>query len=210
MDNTTKGNTSLDQGGGNLRGYPRGGLKGAADREGACVPDLPGDLETGGQKSGAPEDTASKHKVGQTGATELPESFEGRQASTGQGIGRVYRNPHGVGPTSGGVEAPHTLVQESVRGPIPTVTRTIGKIATKRVDLFRCRPPEGLRVPILVTLVVVEYGIPGEEEVTQAVPSLKICRSGGPLDMRAKDLKEWLREASRKTDLVTHRWRLLV
>ena len=47
-----------------LRGSQRGGLKGAAANKGACVLDIPGDRETGGQKSGAPEGTSSKHKGG--------------------------------------------------------------------------------------------------------------------------------------------------
>ena len=41
----------------------------------ACLLDLLGDLETGGQKSGAPEGTLRKRKGGQAGTTELPERF---------------------------------------------------------------------------------------------------------------------------------------
>ena len=60
--NTIKGNASLDQGGGSLRSSQRGGLKDAAANRGACILDLPGDLEIGGQESGVPEGTAIKHK----------------------------------------------------------------------------------------------------------------------------------------------------
>ena len=70
------------------------------------------------------------------------------------------------------------------------------------MELYRCRPPEGIQVPILVTSVAVEDGIPGEDEVVQVVQSLKRVRAGSPSGMRAKDLKGWLREASRETDLV--------
>ena len=52
-------------------------------------------------------------------------------------------------------------------------------IATERADLYRCSPHEGLWVPILVTLAAVEDNILGEEEVAQAVRSLKRGRSGG-------------------------------
>ena len=62
----------------------------------------------------------------------------------------------------------------------------------------------------MVTSAVVEYGIPGKDEVAQAVQSLKRGRAGGPSGMRVEDLKEWLREASREMKSVIHRWRLLV
>ena len=39
---------------------------------------------------------------------------------------------------------------------------------------------------------------------------LNRVRSGGPSGMRAEDLEEWLREASRETNPATHWWRLLV
>ena len=64
LSNTAKGNTSPDRGGGSLCGSQIGGIKDAAANEGACVMDLPGDLETGGQESSAPEGTASKRKGG--------------------------------------------------------------------------------------------------------------------------------------------------
>ena len=51
--------------------------------------------------------------------------------------------------------------------------------------------------------------MPGEEEVVQAVRILNKGRAGGPLGMRAEDLKGWLRESSRETDPVTHLCRLL-
>ena len=57
-------------------------------------------------------------------------------------------------------------------------------IATERVELYRCRPPEGLRVNILVTPAAVEDRIPGEEEVVQLVWSFNRGRSGVLLGMR--------------------------
>ena len=83
-------------------------------------------------------------------------------------------------------------------------------IATEWEELYKCRPPEGLLVPILVTPAAVEDGILGEEEVAQAVRGLNRVRAGVPLGMRLEDLKGWLREVSREADPVTHRWQLLV
>ena len=73
----------------------------------------------------------------------------------------------------------------------------LDRIVTERADLFRCIPPEGLRVTILVFLVEVEYRVPEEADISQAVRSLKGGRAGYPLGMRAEDLKGWLWEASR-------------
>ena len=63
------------------------------------------------------------------------------------------------------------------------------RIATEQADIYRCRTPEGLRVPFLLTPEAVEDGILGGKEVAQAVLSLKRGRSGGPLGMRAEYLK---------------------
>ena len=89
------------------------------------------------------------------------------------------------------------------RGQAPLSREHLDSIATKRAELYRCRPPEELLVPIIVILAAVEYRIQGEEEV---VRSLKRGRSGGPSGMRAEDLKELLRKASREMDPVTHQW----
>ena len=58
---------------------------------------------------------------------DLPDRFEGIQATTSQGSGRGHRSPHGFLPKAGCVEAPRALVQASVRGEIPTTTRTYGQ-----------------------------------------------------------------------------------
>ena len=62
MANTTKGNTSPDLGGVSFFVSQRGVPKDTAANEGVWVLDLPGDLETGGQDSGATEVSASKRK----------------------------------------------------------------------------------------------------------------------------------------------------
>ena len=88
----------------------------------------------------------------------------------------------------------------------PPSREHLDRISTKRAELYRFRPPEGVRVTILVTPAAVEYRIPGEEEMAQAVRILKRGRAGGTSGMRAEYLKEWFREESRETDLVTHQW----
>ena len=62
----------------------------------------------------------------------------------------------------------------------------------------------------MVTPAELVERIPAEEELVQAVRSLKRGRSGSLLGMRVEDLKEWLKVASRETNPVTHWWRLLV
>ena len=59
----------------------------------------------------------------------------------------------------------------------------------KRAEIYRCRPPEGLRVPLLVQQSDIKYGIPTEAEVTEAARGLKGGRLGGPSGMRTEDLK---------------------
>ena len=70
----------------------------------------------------------------------------------------------------------------------------LDSVATKRAEIYRCRPPEGIRVPILIMTAAVEDGIPGGEEVEQAVRNLKRVISGGLSGMRTKDLNGWLRD----------------
>ena len=65
-----------------------------------------------------------------------------------------------------------------------------------------CRPPEGLRVPLLVRQSDIKYGIPTEAEVAAAVRGLNGGRGGVPSVMRTEDLKIWLGEATRKKEPV--------
>ena len=83
-------------------------------------------------------------------------------------------------------------------------------ISVERAEIYRCRTPEGICVPILVTPSEVENGVPKEAEVAQLVWKFKGGRAGRLLDMWAEDLKGWLREASRDKNQMKSRWRLLV
>ena len=62
-------------------------------------------------------------------------------------------------------------------------------MSAERAELYRCRPPEGLRVPVSVQQSDIEGGIPRETEVETAVKGLKGGRLGGPPGMCAEDLK---------------------
>ena len=87
LNNSPEGSATPDRGGSRLHGYQREYHQDAAANEGVGVMDLPGDLETSGQKSGAPAGTSGKRTGCQAGALEFPESLAGRHATTGQGSG---------------------------------------------------------------------------------------------------------------------------
>ena len=61
------------------------------------------------------------------------------------------------------MEMHHELVQASFRGQSPPLREHLYYIATERAELYRSRPPEGLCVPILSTLVEVKIGVPEKE-----------------------------------------------
>ena len=86
----------------------------------------------------------------------------------------------------------------------------LDRIATERADIYRYRPPAGLRVPITVTPAEADDGVPEEAKIEQAVRGLKGGREGGLYGMRTEDLKGWLREASQEKNPVRRWWRLLV
>ena len=50
-------------------------------------------------------------------------------------------------------------------GQAPPSREHLDQIATERADLYRCRPPEGIRVPIMVTLVAVDNRVMEEGDI---------------------------------------------
>ena len=76
-------------------------------------------------------------------------------------------------------------------------------MTTEREDLYRCRLPEGLQVPLLVQLTEVDDGIPLEAEIELSVQDLKEGRADRLLGMREEDPKVYLKEAKRKKDPVS-------
>ena len=57
-------------------------------------------------------------------------------------------------------------------------------MSADRAELYRCRPPEGLWVPLLLQPSVVSDDIPSEAEIEMAVKRLKVRRAGGLSFMR--------------------------
>ena len=55
----------------------------------------------------------------------------------------------------------------------PPTTEALGDVAVDTEELYRCRPPEVLRVPLLVRQGGIEDGIQTEAEVSEAVMGLK-------------------------------------
>ena len=49
----------------------------------------------------------------------------------------------------------------------------------ERAELYRCRPPKELRVPILVWKSDIKDVIPTESEVEALVKGMKVGRAGG-------------------------------
>ena len=61
----------------------------------------------------------------------------------------------------------------------PPTTEELDKITVARAELYMCRTPEGLKVPLLVGKADIEEGIPIEAKVAEAVRGLKGVRLGG-------------------------------
>ena len=83
-------------------------------------------------------------------------------------------------------------------------------MSADRAELYRCSPPEGLQVPLLVQTAEVNVSIPSEAEIEVAVQGLKIGIAGGQLGIRAEDLKGWIREAKLEKEPTRRRWEIVV
>ena len=66
----------------------------------------------------------------------------------------------------------------------PPTTEDLDEVIVERAELYRSRPLEGLKVPLLVQKVDIKDGIPTEAEVVEEVQGLKGDRSGGHLGMQ--------------------------
>ena len=71
------------------------------------------------------------------------------------------------------------------------------QVSTERSDLYRCRPTEGLQVPLLVQPGEIEYGVLTEAYIEVSVQVLKGVIARVPSGMCAEYLKGWLWEATR-------------
>ena len=75
---------------------------------------------------------------------------------------------------------------------VPPSREGLETISTKWAEMYRCRPPEGLWVPVLVGSAMVADSIPGAAKIEQAVKDLRQSRARGPSDMQVAYLKGWL------------------
>ena len=55
----------------------------------------------------------------------------------------------------------------------PPTTEALDEVTVERAELYRRRPPEGLKFQLLVRQADIEEGIPTEAEVAEAVRGLK-------------------------------------
>ena len=87
----------------------------------------------------------------------------------------------------------------------PTGERLDQELAVM-AELYRCRSPERLKVPILVHQTEVDDEVPTEAEVNLEVGGIKAVRAGVLSGMRAEDLKRWCRESKQEMEPVGRRW----
>ena len=71
----------------------------------------------------------------------------------------------------------------------PPSREGLDRITTESVEIYRCRPPEGLWVPILVILAAVDNVILLGAYIEQALRDLKGGRAVGMSDIQVEDLK---------------------
>ena len=83
-------------------------------------------------------------------------------------------------------------------------TSTLGE------DIYRRRPQEGEPIPILLQPVSIADGPLEGEDILFSVHKLRTGWAVGPSIIKAKQLKTWLREATREKDPNTEKWDKLV
>ena len=72
----------------------------------------------------------------------------------------------------------------------PPTMEALYDMAVYRVELYRCRPTEGLRVSLLVRQDDIEDGIPTEEEVVASLRGMMGGRAGGVVRNERRRLEE--------------------
>ena len=134
----------------------------------------------------------------------------GLRAATGAVDGRNHSGVHGVHSDSGDLGPHLAVVPASNRKGSHPFREGLDQVTTERVEIYRCRLPEGLWVILLVQLEEVDDGIPSEAEIELAVRGLKRGRASGLSGMHTEDLKGWLQEYNCNKYLVRKQWELLV
>ena len=75
-----------------------------------------------------------------------------------------------------------------------------------RDELYRCRPPERLKVPILFQPTEFKDEVPTEVEVNLEVRGLRAGRAGGLSGMILEELKGWRKDTNREKEPVGRNW----
>ena len=78
-------------------------------------------------------------------------------------------------------------------------------MTAERTKIYKCRLPEGLRVPLLVKQSNIKDAMTTEAELSEAVRGTKGGREEGPSGMCTEDLKGWLHEVTCKKDPLRRR-----
>jgi hypothetical protein len=84
----------------------------------------------------------------------------------------------------------YRAASETTTRPCP---QTMVKQMAERVDLYRQQDPPGEPLPINIDPIPVDDRTPGKGEIRVAVAGLSNGHAGGMLEMRAEDVKAWLR-----------------
>ena len=107
------------EGGGGIRETQGGDRQDASANDGAIIMDLPGDLDTGGLKDGAPENREGQREGGKTGATGVYEINSGGQTTESPICGNIHWIAHGGRQGPGGLGADLAVVPtgEGTAGP---------------------------------------------------------------------------------------------
>ena len=79
----------------------------------------------------------------------------------------------------------------------PPARATPERIMAERVEMYSYAPPPGENILVTVTPSEVDYLVPKEDKIAEAVKKLRRNRSGGASGMRAENLKGWLAASNR-------------
>ena len=82
--------------------------------------------------------------------------------------------------------------KDTVGLPPPPAIVAIATMTAERVELYRHVSPPGQPIPNGDQPFLVDYSIPEDKYITWALHRLCLNRLGGPLEMQAEHLHQWL------------------
>ena len=99
---------------------------------------------------------------------------------------------------------------DSANRPPPPVCISLDTLTAERADLYTHVQTPGQPISIDVASFPVDYNIPGEEDIDEAVMRMRLNCAGSPSVMRAKHLKMWLRTARQEEEPNPGNWEKVV